>query len=87
MRIAVRAASDTIKSTAGRASDAAKLLLPALNQMIDITTTRTMAEQVHRPAVLFVMLFGVAQINALLAGYAIAARSIRVGYTKFVEPR
>jgi len=51
--------------------DAAKLLLPALNQMIDITTTRTMAAQLHPPAVLFVMLFALAFVSALLAGYDI----------------
>src|SRR5882762_8150248 len=36
------------------------LLLPALNAMIDIATTRTMAAQMHPPRVVFVMLFGLA---------------------------
>ena len=36
--------------------DAGKLLLPALNQMIDITTTRRMATQLHPPPIIFVML-------------------------------
>jgi hypothetical protein len=48
------------------------LLLPALNQMIDITTTRTMALQLHPPLIIFGMLFLVALASALLAGYAMA---------------
>ena len=61
---------------AGRMSEAPPaanmLLLPALNQMIDITTTRTMAAQVHPPVVIFVLLFGLALVAALLAGYGMA---------------
>lgn len=52
--------------------DAAKLLLPALNEMIDITTTRTMATQTHPPPIVFVLLFGLALTSALLAGYRMA---------------
>jgi len=44
----------------GVSSAATMLLLPALNQMIDITTTRTMAGQMHPPKVIFIMLFGLA---------------------------
>jgi hypothetical protein len=48
------------------------LLIPALNHMIDITTTRTAATQIHPPAIIFVMLFGMALASALLAGYNLA---------------
>ena len=48
---------------------ATMLLLPALNQMIDITTTRTMAGQMHPPTIIFGMLYGLALASALLAGY------------------
>jgi len=51
---------------------ATMLLLPALNSMIDITTTRTMATQMHPPPVIFVMLFGMALAASLLAGLGIA---------------
>ncbi len=34
------------------------LLLPALNNMIDITTTRTMALQMHPPRIIYALLFG-----------------------------
>jgi hypothetical protein len=37
--------------------DAAKLLPPALNAMIDITTTRAIALQTHPPTIIFAMLF------------------------------
>jgi hypothetical protein len=52
--------------------DAAKLLLPALNAMIDITTTRTLALQTHPPTVIFAMLFVLALASALLAGHGLA---------------
>lgn len=55
---------------------ATMLLLPALNHMIDITTTRTMAVQMHPPLIVFVMFFGLALASSLLAGYGMAgARS------------
>ena len=47
---------------------ASMLLLPALNAMIDITTTRTVAIQTHQPGVVFVMLAVVMLTCALLAG-------------------
>jgi hypothetical protein len=52
--------------------DAAKLLLPALNAMFDITTTRTLALQMHPPTIIFAMLFVVALASALLAGHGLA---------------
>jgi hypothetical protein len=58
--------------TAGAAPGAPMLLLPALNAMIDITTTRTMTTELHPPVVIFGMLFVLALVSALLAGYAMA---------------
>jgi hypothetical protein len=49
--------------------DAAKLLLPALNNMIDIATTRTMALRVHPPGIIYALLLGLSLICSLLAGY------------------
>ena len=49
------------------------LLLPALNQMIDITTTRTMTTQFHPPAIIFVLLVALSFTAALLAGYSMGA--------------
>jgi hypothetical protein len=48
------------------------LLLPALNAMIDITTTRTAAFRIHPPVVIFAMLGLVALACSLLAGHAMA---------------
>ena len=56
---------------------ATMLLLPALNAMIDITTTRTLATQMHPPMIIFVMLFGLALASSLLAGYGMAGSQSR----------
>lgn len=48
---------------------AAMLLLPALNEMIDITTTRAMAAENHPPLVVFLLLGGLSLVGALLVGY------------------
>ncbi len=53
--------------------DAGKLLLPALNNMIDIATTRAMSLQVHPPRIIYALLFGLGLICSLLAGYRMAS--------------
>ena len=53
----------------GAPTQAAMLLLPALNEMIDITTTRVMANQNHPPLVVFLLLCGLSLVGALLVGY------------------
>jgi len=59
------------------------LLLPALNAMIDITTTRTMATLMHPPAVVFVMLFVLALAASLLAGYGMTGNRVRSWFHMF----
>lgn len=56
---------------------AAMLLLPALNEMIDITSIRVMATENHPPSVVFMLLGGLCLIGALLVGYAMAENSKR----------
>jgi hypothetical protein len=52
------------------AAPAAELLLiPALNDMFDLATSRIAATQIHPPTVIYVMLCALALIAALLAGY------------------
>jgi hypothetical protein len=51
---------------------ATMLLLPALNAMLDLTTTRTLATRMHPPTIIFGMRFGLALASALLAGYGMA---------------
>jgi hypothetical protein len=52
---------------------AAWVLLPALNSMIDIMTTRTSALQMHPPRIIFALLFALGLICSLLAGYRMSA--------------
>ena len=57
----------------GMPTSTAILLIPALNEMIDITTTRTVATQNHPPAIIFQLLIAFSLTCALLAGYSMSA--------------
>jgi hypothetical protein len=48
------------------------LLLPALNAMFDITTTRTEATNHHPPWIIFAMLGTLSLVSSVLAGYGMA---------------
>jgi hypothetical protein len=48
------------------------LLLPALNDMFDIVTTRTLVLQLHPPRIIYALLFALGLICSLLAGYQMA---------------
>lgn len=50
--------------------DATKLLLPALNTMIDITATRKNAFSMHPPPIIFLLLYLFSAGCAFLAGYS-----------------
>jgi hypothetical protein len=66
--------------TASRADStqtAARLLLPAVNEMIDVTTSRTVALHTHLPSLIFALLVAVALLSALVAGYAMSKRRSR----------
>jgi hypothetical protein len=54
--------------------DATKLLLPAVNAMIDITSTRQNAFNMHPPEVVFFLLFAFSGGAAFLAGYSMTAQ-------------
>lgn len=71
--------AEAVAATRRPSSDAAAawLLLPALNSMIDITTTRTMALQMHPPRIIYALLFGLGLICSLLAGYRMSASQRR----------
>jgi len=56
---------------------AATLLLPALNAMFDITTTRIYATRMHPPPIIFVLLAVLVLIGSMLAGYAMSGSSAR----------
>ncbi|HET9795418.1 MAG TPA: DUF4239 domain-containing protein [Thermoanaerobaculia bacterium] len=52
--------------------DSARLLLPAINAMIDVTTTRLMAARMHPPLVVYALLLALALLCSFLAGHAMA---------------
>jgi hypothetical protein len=52
----------------GAHPDAAKLLLPALNNMFDVTSTRLMAARIHPPLVIYYFLFLLGLGCALIIG-------------------
>lgn len=58
-------------------SAATMLLLPALNDMIDITTSQTVAAETHAPLPVVALLIGVALLSALLAGIATSSAGQR----------
>jgi hypothetical protein len=66
-----------IASASADTFSARMLLLPALNAMIDITTTRTMAGFTHPPAIIFVMIFMLGLAGSLLVGYDMAGEKTR----------
>lgn len=69
--------TNAVAACSGAGAQATMLLLPALNDMIDITTTRTAAMRMHPPPVMYGMLFALALASALLAGYGMAGAESR----------
>jgi hypothetical protein len=57
--------------------NSARMLLPAINEMFDVTTERGVAFQAHLPYVVFYLLIFIALMSALLAGYGMAKRKNR----------
>jgi hypothetical protein len=64
-------------SAIDRTGTVARLVLPAVNDMIDVTTYRTVALRTHLPGLVFWLLSIFALLSALLAGYAMAQRRSR----------
>src|SRR5213075_760946 len=54
---------------------AARMLLPAVDQLVRVSTTRTMALQNHPPAVVYGMLFVLGLLCSLLVGFRMPVRS------------
>jgi ABC-type glycerol-3-phosphate transport system permease component len=73
-----------VASRADATQTAARLLLPAINQMIDVTTARTVALYTHLPLLILVLLTVVALVSGLLAGYAMAKRRSRSWLHMFI---
>jgi len=56
---------------------AAELVLPAVNDMIDVTTERKVALSTQIPELVLVLLFGVSLFSALLAGTGMSRYGVR----------
>jgi hypothetical protein len=69
--------ADAVAATRNGGTPAPMLLLPALNAMIDITTTRTSALQMHPPKAVFAILGLMSFACALLAGFEMAGSAER----------
>jgi hypothetical protein len=71
--------SETVQATAAPEYQHTRVaVLPALNEMIDITTKRTAAAMAHPPMIVFMMLATVALACSWLTGYG-AGRQASVG--------
>lgn len=57
--------------------NSARLLIPAVNEMIDITTARTIAIDTHLPWLVFSLLVAIGLSSGVVAGYAMAKRRRR----------
>ena len=57
--------------------DVARTVVPALNEMMDVATTRMVAQQTRLPSLILWLLIGLSLLSALVAGYAMAARGRR----------
>ena len=66
-----------VSSRGDSTQNSARLLLPAINEMFDVTTERSVAFQTHLPALIFYLLIFIALMSALLAGYGMAKRARR----------
>lgn len=70
--------SAAIASAKGDTSqNVARALLPAINDMIDITTVRTVALHTRMPTAILALLLTAALCSAMTAGYAMAKRGHR----------
>ena len=70
--------TQAVASTKDSTSNAVPtLVLSSLNNMIDITATRSMARRTHPPTVVFVMLIVLVMASSVLAGYSMSAGRLR----------
>jgi hypothetical protein len=62
----------TVSRAPDASPDGGRLLLPALNTLIETTTKQTMANEMHPPIVVFAMLVALILVSSLLAGFSLA---------------
>jgi hypothetical protein len=56
---------------------AAMLVLPAINEMIDVTSARRLMLQTHNPGIVTALLLALAGCGGIVAGYGMSARKSR----------
>ena len=54
-----------------------QVVLPAINDMIDVTTARTLALRTRMPTLILALLCGVALFSGVMAGYSMSSRQRR----------
>lgn len=62
----------------------AMLVLPAINEMFDIATSRTVALHTQLPSLILGLLIAVTLLSALLAGYSMAKRGRRTTFHSLI---
>jgi hypothetical protein len=75
--------SAAVDATQGGDGQTRMLLLPALNEMIDITTTRMIAVQSHPPLMIYLLLAALALASGAISGFGMA-RASRPSYPHFI---
>ena len=66
-----------VDAAAHSTTAAPMLLMPAINNMIDITTTRMMATKQHPPGVIFILFIVLILVCSMLAGHGMSASGKR----------
>lgn len=74
---------EAVAATQDDRGDARKLLLPALNDMIDLTTTRMVTVHAHPPPVIFILLGILALAAAAITGHGMS-RDKRPAYRHII---
>ena len=54
-----------------------QVVLPAINDMIDVTTARTLALRTRMPTLILTLLCGIALLSGVMAGYSMSSRQRR----------
>jgi len=49
------------------------VLLPALNEMFDITTTRNLYNKMHTPYIIYMLIFALSMVGSVTVGYSMAS--------------
>ena len=69
--------ASTVAALAEAPPQATIIVVPALNEMIDVTTRRTIAAVTHTPKLIMAMLLTLGLVCSLLAGYVIGSSHTR----------